>query len=211
MRGVASRPTSFLARRPAAHGRVYTRDEDTPGAARVVVISHGLWQRSFGGNPAVVGQTIPIGSPQPTLVGVMPQGFKFPVEAEEVDFYYPLAPLLSQSDLTQRGGVFLDVVGKLKPGVTREQAQAELGTIGRRLAAHTMRETGTASGCALQRTSRRHEDGDVVLIGAGGACFDRVRDVANLRSRAPPRAEGDIDPQAPARPRGARRKLLTES
>ncbi len=118
------------------HGRVFTREDDQRGARRVVVLGHGLWQRRFGGDASIIGQEIPLGGTRatPTLVvGVMPEGFKYPVESETVDFWMPLAPVLSENE--SRGSVWMEVVAKRKEGVSLEQVQAELSTISKRLQA----------------------------------------------------------------------------
>jgi putative ABC transport system permease protein len=116
-------------------GRYYTREEDQPGAARVIVLAHDFWRRSFGGDPKIIGQQVPMGSSPATVIGVMPAGFKFPVEAKEVDFWMPLAPLLSKNDLTRRDYVSLQFLAKTKAGATIAQTQAEIETISRRLQA----------------------------------------------------------------------------
>jgi putative ABC transport system permease protein len=120
----------------ALHGRVFTREDDQKGARRVAVLSHGLWQRRFGSDPSIVGQEIPLGGIRntPTLVlGVMPEGFKYPVVTDAVDFWMPIVPTLSDSDISSRGSIWLTVVAKRKEGATLEQAQAELQTISKRL------------------------------------------------------------------------------
>ncbi|HVG29686.1 MAG TPA: ABC transporter permease [Pyrinomonadaceae bacterium] len=119
-----------------ALGRVFTAAEDQVGGRRVVVLSYGVWQRFFGGNPKIIGQDIPLGGSAPTTVlGVMPKGFKFPVEWQQTDFWMPLAPAISPEDREGRAMVWLDLLAKTKPGVSQQQAQAEIDTISRRLQA----------------------------------------------------------------------------
>jgi putative ABC transport system permease protein len=72
----------------AMQGRTFTPDEEQPGRDQVVVISHGLWQRAFGANPNIVGQTLTLNSRSFTVVGIMPAGFQLPREA---DLWVPLA------------------------------------------------------------------------------------------------------------------------
>jgi putative ABC transport system permease protein len=112
-----------VARVPPLFGRTLVEGDEAEGAPPVVVIGHSLWQRRFLGDPGVVGRSVRLGIDQTTIVGVMPEGFGFPV-AHQV--WTPLkagrsAPLL--------------VFGRLAPGVTLNEAQAELTTIGRRSAA----------------------------------------------------------------------------
>ncbi|MFL6207313.1 MAG: ABC transporter permease [Pyrinomonadaceae bacterium] len=111
-------------------GRVFTRAEDQPNAT-VIVISHGLWQRRFGANPQIIGQQLKLGSSSLTVVGVMPAGFEFPFRAQHQDFWEPINDRPTP-EREQRDARTLEVIARLKPGVTVEQAHAELETISRR-------------------------------------------------------------------------------
>jgi len=113
----------------AALGRTFTPDEDR-GSPSVVLLGHGLWADRFGSNPAIVGQTIHLNDEPYTVVGVMPRGFRFPDPDDEL--WMPLG--LTPDQLANHGSHFLRVVGRLKPGVTIAQAQAELDTVAARLA-----------------------------------------------------------------------------
>jgi putative ABC transport system permease protein len=115
-------------------GRGFTREEDKVGAAPVVVITHSLWQRAFGGDPKIVGQQITMTARSYTVIGVLPAGWKFPVQSERIDYVMPLQFVIGGSGLQNRGSHFLEVVGRLKPGVVLPQAEAELNTITARLA-----------------------------------------------------------------------------
>ncbi|HEX8457752.1 MAG TPA: ABC transporter permease [Pyrinomonadaceae bacterium] len=168
-----------------ALGRVYTREEDKPGVQRTIVLSYGLWQRRFGGDPKIVGQQIPLGSAQALVLGVMPQGFKYPLGgSDNYDFWMPLANVASQSELTGRGLVFLPIAARLKTGVPLEQAQAEANTIAARLAMQYP-ETNTGQGYALKAL---HENlvGDlrpallVLLAAVGCVLLIACANVANL-------------------------------
>jgi predicted permease len=167
-----------------AHGRVFTRDEDKPGAPRTVVLSYGLWQRRFGADPKIIGQEIPLGSAPTLVLGVMPQGFKYPLGGDNYEFWMPLARSVTASDLTGRGSVFLPIVARLKAGVRVEQAQAEADTIAGRLAMQYP-ETNAGQGYALKPL---HEQvvGDLrpallVLLGAVGCVLlIACANVANL-------------------------------
>ena len=115
----------------AALGRYFTEEEAGPGEARVVVIGHGLWQRRFGGDPNLIGREIMLNGRSRTVVGVMPAGFKFPLNAEATEFWMPLDPT---SELNRvRGANYLGVVARLKPTATLAQAQSEMDAIARRL------------------------------------------------------------------------------
>ena len=112
-------------------GRVFTQDEDRPNAG-VVVISHGLWQRRLGGRPDVIGQQLRMRNTAATVIGVMPKGFEYPFRADRQDFWEPLNDR-PEPDREQRDSHSYRVIARMKPGVTAEQANAELDTISRRL------------------------------------------------------------------------------
>jgi putative ABC transport system permease protein len=102
-------------------GRWFSDDEQVEGKDAVVIIGHGLWQRRFGGDPAVIGKDIQIGGRPRTIVGVMPPGFAFPAKT---DAYIPIAPTPQRR--AGRNSFWLPVMGRLKPGVTVAEAQADL-------------------------------------------------------------------------------------
>jgi predicted permease len=110
-----------------ALGRAFTDAEDTPGNDTVVVVSHGFWQRRFGGDPSAVGRSIMLNGEPSTIVGVMPEGFDFPNDTE---LWAPIA-FTPQQISGSRGQRFLNVIGRLAPGVTLEQARGEIDTIAR--------------------------------------------------------------------------------
>jgi putative ABC transport system permease protein len=116
-------------------GRTFSREEEKPGGGgQGVVLSYDLWQRRFGGDPQIVGRQLPIDDQSWTVLGVMPEGFKFPVGSKpQADFWMPLASSLPEGVRAARGAVFLSLIGRLKPGVTLEQAQAEVNAIASRL------------------------------------------------------------------------------
>jgi putative ABC transport system permease protein len=110
-----------------AMGRWFTEDEDDVGGARVAVLSHGFWLRRYAGDPGVLGRTITLGGGAHEIVGVMPEHFSH--RRGEV-----FVPLQREFDPTQRGNHFLATYGRLKAGVTRDQAQREMVALGGRLA-----------------------------------------------------------------------------
>jgi predicted permease len=109
-----------------AIGRAFTPDEDQPDKDRVVILSDGLWKRQFGSDRHVLDKTIELNGTPHRIVGVMPSDFAFP--SKDTQLWKPLAP--SQRTRGNRGGFFLSVIGRLKPGVTTEQARAEMTRIG---------------------------------------------------------------------------------
>jgi predicted permease len=111
-------------------GRTFTADEDAIGApAPVLLISHRLWQRRFASDPNIAGKTIRTGTQTVTIIGVMPPDFH--LYDENADFWQPLS--INRFQL-QGSAPFLNVVARLKPGVTAEQAQEEMKSIADQLA-----------------------------------------------------------------------------
>jgi predicted permease len=113
-------------------GRAFTSDDDRPGAPHVVILSDRLWRQQFNADANVVGQTISLNDTSFSVVGVMPANFEFPKGA---DIWSPLSATMGAGALQNRGAVFLQVVGRLKPGITIAQTEAELNTIINRIAA----------------------------------------------------------------------------
>jgi putative ABC transport system permease protein len=115
-------------------GRVFTREEDKPGAASVVLLSHGLWQRRFGGDPNIIGREINLGG-KTTVIGIMPAGFEFPIRDETQDFWEPIfsATFLTKEMREERANRFLPAIARLKPDVTVEQAKADLDLLSRQI------------------------------------------------------------------------------
>jgi putative ABC transport system permease protein len=115
-------------------GRVFTADEDKPGATPVALISHALWQRRYAGDPNIIGREINLGG-KSTVVGVMPAGFEFPISDDNQDYWEPLfaASFMTKEIRDERANRFLPVIGRLKPGATIEQAKADLDLISRQI------------------------------------------------------------------------------
>jgi putative ABC transport system permease protein len=116
----------------AALGRVFDEADDRVGGPAVVVISDRLWRERFGADPGVVGQTATLNQTAFQIIGVLPPAFDFPSGA---DLWIPLLTTANPRGIENRGVVYLQAVGRLKDGVTREQAAAELDTVIARLAA----------------------------------------------------------------------------
>ena len=112
-------------------GRTFSSDEFQPGKNQVLVLSHRLWQRRFGGETNIIGQSVTLDGKPYTIVGVMPPSFRFaPFWAVHAEMW---APLSLADRLNDRGGRSLRVFGRLKAGVTREQAHVEMNAICKRL------------------------------------------------------------------------------
>ena len=119
-------------------GRAFVPDEDkTVGASPVLVVSHNLWQRRFGGDPNIVGRQVRLNNRPYEVIGVAPEGFTGTKFALALDFWAPIsmaedlrrAPKL----LEDRGSHWMNVIGRIKPGVSLEQASAELSGIAARM------------------------------------------------------------------------------
>ncbi|HUR21298.1 MAG TPA: ABC transporter permease, partial [Vicinamibacterales bacterium] len=124
--GAASTPNLFtvLGVQPT-RGRVFTAQEDKPQQDGVVVLSYRLWKRAFGGDESVIGRPIVMNGRKRQVIGIMPEGFAFPLPA--TDFWTPLAP--ADQLRTNRGSLWLMAIGRMKPGITVAQAQADLDPI----------------------------------------------------------------------------------
>jgi predicted permease len=108
---------------PPLLGRGFTADEEQPGHEREAVLSYGLWQQRYGGNRGILGNTVTLDGTNYTVVGVMPPGFSYP---DKTQLWVPLA--LSPTEWRDQTE-YLFLVGRLKPGVTPQQAQAELAQV----------------------------------------------------------------------------------
>jgi putative ABC transport system permease protein len=114
---------------PPQIGRPFRAEEHAPGMNRVVVLSHALWQRRFGGDRDLVGKTVSLSGESYAVVGIMPEWFRIPLGAEL------MAPTtLTPEQLSARGSRYLRVMGRLQPGVTVDDAQAALAGLAAELA-----------------------------------------------------------------------------
>ncbi len=113
---------------PPLLGRVLTELDEQPAEAPVVVLSHTLWKTRFASDPAVVGRTVKLGTAMATIVGVMPEGFGFPVRER---IWTPLRA--DGSALAPRSGPAVSIFGRLAPGASMNEAQAELDGIAARI------------------------------------------------------------------------------
>ncbi|HKG22907.1 MAG TPA: ABC transporter permease, partial [Blastocatellia bacterium] len=163
-------------------GRYFQADDYAPGHERVVVLSYGLWQRRFGSDPEVMGQTLTLNGQSYTVIGVMPPRFQFPpFWASKSEMWAPLS-LSGRAD--NRRASSLRVFARLKRGVTREEAQAEMDAISERLAeAYPDANAGTSA-----KVESMHEKvvGDlrpallVLMAVAGFVLLIACANVANL-------------------------------
>jgi predicted permease len=158
----------------AAMGRTFMPHEDkTPGAHPVAVLSHGLWQRSFGGDPNLVGKTISLNRHDFTVVGIVPEGFTGTDLGPGPDLWVPMM----MHNQTQPGfdwydtrrGLFLNLVGRLNPGVSASQAQASLKIFAGQLAQSYPRDNEGRSAKVIPLLQARIDpDGSGQLLLASG-------------------------------------------
>jgi len=110
-------------------GRAFSPEEDQPGGNKVVILSNGLWKRRFGSDMNIVGKAFIFNGESVQVVGVLPPSFQFPSPEDEL--WVPIA--FTNEQAASRGRHYLQVIGRLKPGISLPQAQAEMNTIAARL------------------------------------------------------------------------------
>ena len=137
-------------------GRDFTADDNKPGTEKVIIFSHEIWQRDFNGDPNIVGQSVTINGKAATIIGVMPQNFKFPVSEELwVALYneYPPRPrgvLPTGAFSPGVTGAGPSVMGRLKPGVSPDQVNAEFVGLASRLAQDNPKTNATFTSANVQ-------------------------------------------------------------
>ncbi|MHB9007135.1 MAG: ABC transporter permease [Limisphaerales bacterium] len=166
---------------PPALGRGFRADEDREGADRVVVLSHALWERRFGGDASVIGRTVNLDEQPYTVIGVMPPRFRF----WGADVWVPAGLNFDgelQTSRVARMGYFM--VGRLKDGVSPVQARADLEVVARRLAAaypDTNRDTGVQVRSLVENTTQNIRPTLLVLwCAVGFVLVIACANVANL-------------------------------
>ncbi|HSE97057.1 MAG TPA: ABC transporter permease, partial [Blastocatellia bacterium] len=162
-----------------ALGRLFTPEEEQPGKDRVLLISHGLWRRLYGADPDIVGREVIVNGVSRTIIGVMGPEYNFPAGGE---VWGPLA--FTPRQARSRGSYYLLIVGRLKPGVTVEQADADLDAIAAGLEQqHPQTNTGRRVSVTplVEDIVRVYKVGLLVLLGAVGfVLLIACANVANL-------------------------------
>nr|HRC86467.1 ABC transporter permease [Thermoanaerobaculia bacterium] len=161
-------------------GRDFLPGEDAPGAEPVAILSHDLWQQRFHGDPAIVGKAIRINGISRTVVGVMPEGFLFPLREK---LWMPLP--LDTSKIKRGEGTTLEVIGRIRSGLTLAQARAEFSGIAERLA-HQYPDTNKGVGSVVKPFTEEYIDDEprqllyTMLTAVFGVLLIACANVANL-------------------------------
>ncbi|MDQ3013674.1 MAG: ABC transporter permease, partial [Acidobacteriota bacterium] len=171
----------------AAMGRTFAPGEDQEGKNRVLVLSHGFWQRRFGGDPGILNKTLTLNGENYTIVGVMPQGFQFGREfGQSIDLWSPIVFTPQQLSSNSITNEFLSVLGRLRAGVTQQQAQAEMSNIAANLRQQYMQGADATNWDLLLTSFRELVVGDIrrmlwiVMAVVGFVLLIACANVANL-------------------------------
>ena len=206
--------TFSLLGQPMHLGRDFLPGEDRKGAEAVVIIGYGVWKTRYGGDPNIIGKAVRVAQKPATIVGVMPEGVQFPSNAD----VWQAGPPVPEDDTTRRDARNMTVFGRLAPGVSRAQAQAEMSGIASSLAGQ-FPETNKNIDVRLMTFNDRFNGGPIrviflALLGAVGfVLLIACANVANLQLARSVRRSREIAVRVALGASRARivRQLLVES
>ncbi len=148
-------------------GRPSSEDDDRTGAPRTALLSYHLWQAVFGGDPAVVGSHIVLADARYTVIGVMPPAFNLPEST--VDLWTPFP--FSEEDYQDRNNNYLTAIGRLRPGVSIDQARAEIAVIATQLQQKYPKENGHTDSTLIKLQDDVSVRSRLLLQALAGAAF----------------------------------------
>jgi len=148
-------------------GRLFTAADDRAGAPGTLLLSYGLWQSLFGGDTGVLGRRVILDNEPFIIIGAMPPDFHFP--SREAEIWTPTR--WQEQDFAERGDNYLNVVARLRPGISLEQARAEMNVVAARLERQYPKENKDTGASVVRLSDELSEQSRLLLVALGGAAL----------------------------------------